>query len=220
LPEDGSSVRTNQALSRGSILKIGGKARLTEALKQANRLRKAGEAIDPASAKGTSFGEIGLREDKVAYARRESRGHGGKGASNRLHPAVETKLAQGKDGPAGVRKDARLAQDRKGYGEIVSRALFGKVGGGEIDEDTVQGKFEARIADRGAHPLSSLPDRPLGEAHEIHGGDSPAYIHLDMDEKPIEARRLMRGDYHASILRPSTRRRSPAMIQLKSATGE
>ena len=135
-------------------------------------------------------------------------------ARHRAHRPVEREFAD--DGVA-VQRVGRNRADRRHDAErdrqIVVTALFGQVGGREIDGDAPRRQRETRGDQRGAHPLAQFGDRLVAEADDHERDVAAGDLHLDIDGASVDAfeRHCRNARNHIAPARssPAVRRLSP-----------
>ena len=115
-------------------------------------------------------------------------GHGER-APHRLDPAVEGELAHDEVAVHHLLgEDALGDQHADGDGQVEGGAFLLDVRGGEIDDDLLEGKIEARVLERGAYALFALFDGGVGQAHGGEEGKSPARdVNLHLDRIGVDA---------------------------------
>jgi hypothetical protein len=99
-------------------------------------------------------------------------------------------------------------QDAERDWQVVGRARLLQVGGGEVDRHFAVREAAAGVADRGPHPLLTLPHRGIGQADQDHAGLAAAHIDLDLDEDAVEPDHGATVDLreHATLPTDDTRR--------------
>ena len=78
-------------------------------------------------------------------------------------------------------------QDADSDGEVVGRAFFTEVGGGEVDSDPLHRELESRVADGSADSLPGFLDCGVGEADYIESRKSWGDVYFDFYYGPFEA---------------------------------
>ncbi len=110
-------------------------------------------------------------------------------------PAVEAQLTEEqcafdlRDWPG--RREGRdllcRQQDADSDGQVVGGASLAQVGGGEVDDDTLQREDGATVLDGGAHPLLRLVDGGVGQADQRKRGQPMRDVYLDFDNRAFQA---------------------------------
>ncbi len=67
------------------------------------------------------------------------------------------------------------------------RAFLGKIGGREVDGNSLGGESEAHAGHSGAHPLLGFADGLVGEAYKVEGGKARRDGALHLDEPGLDA---------------------------------
>ena len=78
--------------------------------------------------------------------------------------------------------------------QIVVAALFGQIGGREIDGDAARRQSEAGRDHGRAHPLARFRYRLVGQADDGERRQSGRHLHLDIDGPDLDALERHRGD--------------------------
>ncbi len=77
-------------------------------------------------------------------------------------------------------------QHADGDGQVVGRALFFEVGGGQVHRDASQREFAVAVAEGSAHSFFGFLDRGVGKADDVECGESGGDIHFDLDHKSVQ----------------------------------
>ena len=89
---------------------------------------------------------------------------------------------------------AARREDRHRERQVEARADLAQVRGREVDRDALLRELEARVRDRGAHPLARLPDRLVREPDDREGRQADADVGLDPDPAGVDAVEREGGD--------------------------
>ena len=109
-------------------------------------------------------------------------GGDGEDAAHGTNRAVERKLAQQELAvERSFEHDPCGSQDTDGDRQVEPGTFLSHVGGGQVDGDILEGKFQAAVLDGGADALAAFSDGRVGKPHGGQlpgaGGDVNLYLH-------------------------------------------
>jgi hypothetical protein len=78
-------------------------------------------------------------------------------------------------------------QDAERDRQVEAAGFLGQLGRRQIDGDAPAGHLEARILQRGAHPVLGFADLGVGQAHDVHRRQTVGQVHLDADGGRLHA---------------------------------
>ena len=172
---------------------VGGRSQGGFAEEMADQGGQGRHGNDPDALDQGGLGSVG--GGNIDYGKALIPGYGdhGQDAVGVAQAAVEGKLAEEKGGFGRQVDLAGAEQDADGDGEVVGRAGFFQVGGGQVDGDAAHREFAAAVAEGGAHPFPGFLDRRIGQADNVESGQAGSYVHFHLNDEPVQA------DYGAGL---------------------
>ena len=110
------------------------------------------------------------------------------GAANRTQIARQCELAgELVAGQCGRGQLSGCSENAQGDRQIESAGLLRQVCRRKIDRDLARRKFELRVLQRRAHPVTAFPDFGVGQSDQIERGQPSREVHFDRDRRRIES---------------------------------
>lgn len=150
-------------------------------------LQEAGRAINAGAGTQCRFGSVVGAEDHCPLGVTTGQG-GGQGGSHRAQFARERQFTE-KFVVAELRQRnlAGGGEYAQGNGQVKTSALFGQVGGGQVDGDASRGKFQMAIKYGRAHPVLAFFYGSFGQANNGQARQAVGQVYLNGNQRGGDA---------------------------------
>ena len=142
----------------------------------AHQLRNIPHGVDRGAIGQGGLCRVPLRDEQGGNSRPFGTQRHGEHPGGGTELAAEGQLAQ--KGAVGVFDPKLLAgaEDANKNGQVVQRADFFQMSGGQIDGDPADRKGKTAVFDGGAHPILGFADRSVGQTHHREVGQSAGQV--------------------------------------------